>query len=104
MSYSDWVVVVKPEDLDPTKEYFLMIIWVGGHGLRSWSVYSRLLNGEKSFTSKPGIGVRFSANGAKDTLQRNKHKIEGLVAVEVPADADKRWRARKRRYTPRWKS
>lgn len=61
--------------------------------------YSRGLNGKNLWSVKPGIAIQaYGGEQLVTTFAKNKAKGIELVAIEVPADADKRWRARKRRF------
>lgn len=52
------------------------------------------LNGKFRWSIKPGIACRYEGGEA---LRRELAAKPNLVAVAVPADADQRWRARRKR-------
>lgn len=52
--------------------------------------YARDIRGKTIMSEKPGIAIRFLANEIADIL--SKH--EDHEAIEVPRDADKRWKRR----------
>ncbi len=55
--------------------------------------WCRYLSGKEQWSSKPGIAIRFVGDAA---FVKKLSEYNGqLVAIEVPSDADKRWRARK---------
>lgn len=59
--------------------------------------YSRGLNGKTLWSVKPGIAIQ--AYGGKQLIKTfATNAALNLVAIEVPADASTRWRARKRRF------
>lgn len=85
-----WIKEVPVSDIAPDKTYFIAMHPGGGSSVWFWSQY---LSGKENWSSKPGIAMRFRGGPA---LVAEITKREGkLFAVEVPGDADKRWRARK---------
>jgi hypothetical protein len=56
--------------------------------------WSQPKNGPEKWTSKPGIAVHFVGG---DDLRKvfDKNRQVEMVAIEVPSDHAKRWRARK---------
>jgi hypothetical protein len=85
-----WIKEIAPDELRPEKSYFIAQKF-GIHG-NCYAFYSQGLKGKRSFTSKPGIALRYAGG---DELRAILEKHPELVFLEVPADADKRWRARK---------
>ena len=78
-------------DMKEGEHYFLVQGGLPPHCL----YYSRGLNGRLLWSVKPGIAIRFPGDGtAQEVLTKNPQ----YTAILVPADADKRWRARTRRY------
>lgn len=52
--------------------------------------YSEWKNGKKAFSSKPGIALQYEGcDKLRDLVEAGK-----FFLVEVPSDADKRWRRR----------
>lgn len=91
-----WIVEVPLDKLDPSKDYFVARRWLDSNKRPCYEFYSRLLNGKDTWSGKPGIAIRYPGKPElKAAILKNSH-VE-LIAVEVPSDADKRWRARKRR-------
>ena len=90
---ASWIKEVPLCDLIDGECYFLARKWTTGVGLH-YLFLSRLANGRPRLSSKPGIAIRCVAN---DNLRQTLAEHEGYVAVEIPGDADKRWKARKSR-------
>lgn len=87
-------VIVPVEETKPEKAYFIAR---GSPGRMMF--YSRYLSGKHAWSVKPGIAIQaYGGEQLVKTFEKNKANGIELVAVEVPADADKRWRARKRRF------
>ena len=81
---------VEPEAIDSEKSYFLAIKPVWEFGCYTYA--SRGLNGKFCWSIKPGIAIRYK--GSNELIDELK-KRTNLVALLVPEDVDKRWRARK---------
>ena len=90
---SDWPKQVPVEQTSEDKLYFIARTFSQGRGFDYWSLY---LSGKEGWSVKPGIAMRFYG-GAALVKTFAKNPQANLVAIEVPADADKRWRARKHR-------
>lgn len=90
----DWIKQIPVEQTSKDKLYFLARSYNNGNSFDFWSKY---LNGTETWSVKPGIAVRFYGG---EQLVKTFAKNPGvpLVAIEVPADADSRWRKRKRRF------
>lgn len=88
-----WIKEVLPCQIEDGKLYFIA---TRHNSPGSYSFYSRGLNGKKSWSVKPGIAIRFTGGAP---LVAELAKNQNLVALEVPVDADKRWKARKRRFS-----
>lgn len=86
-----WIKVIPVAQLDPKKDYFIGIIR-GSEERPCYEFWSRCLNNAKQFTSKPGIALRYAGDEGLRTLLDNDAR---LVAIEVPANAARRWTARK---------
>lgn len=84
-----WVKIVPTAEVKDGAQYFIGKIV--GPGV--W-LHARGLNGKLQWSEKPGIAIRCEGS---DKFRAYLAENTGCVAVEVPADADKRWRARKRR-------
>ncbi len=85
-----WIKEVPVSEIDPAKHYFIAMHPGGGSSTWFWSEY---LSGKQQWSSKPGIAIRF--HGGPGLVAEIEKKGGKICAVEVPADADKRWRARK---------
>ena len=81
---------VEAEDIETGKLYFLAMkpVWEYGETLYA----SRGLNGKFCWAGKPGIANKYA--GSEELKAELKAKPD-LIAIAVPPDADKRWRARK---------
>jgi hypothetical protein len=87
-------VVVSVAETKPDQLYFI----ARGRPGR-FMFYSRYLSGKCAWSVKPGIAIQaYGGEQLVKTFEKNKANGIELVAVEVPADASKRWRARKRRF------
>lgn len=53
------------------------------------------LNGKQIWESKPGIAVRVELD---DGLRMLCQRYQDWTLIAIPADADKRWKARTRRF------
>ncbi len=96
-----WIKEVPTDQLDPSKEYFVSLVRTyGPANTKSYEFWSQPLRGKECWSGKPGIACRYLGDERlvkfitrnNDTMDKS---FQQLVAVEVPADADKRWRARK---------
>lgn len=93
-----WIKVVPVSEIVPDGTYFLAMTPQGNGGTWFWSRY---LNGKEQWSSKPGIGIRFV--GGPALIAKITEHGGKICAVEVPADADKRWKARKHPVRSKWK-
>lgn len=87
---SNWIKYAEIDDIQENKEYFI------GRRKENNCVgnlfWSRPLRGKDQWTVKPGIAIKYSGSeDFKEMLRKNPIAI----AIEVPANSDKRWRARK---------
>lgn len=99
MSHS-WIVETPLDKLDPAKTYFITRRWKDTNDNPHYSFYCCGLNGKETWAGKPGIAIRYVGSpGLRDAILKNSH-ID-LIAVEVPIDADKRWKARKHQFRTR---
>lgn len=87
---ASWIKPVALSDVQDGKLYFVGMPpkWEFG----TWAFWSEGLNGKQSWTEKPGIALRFEGG---DELRRVLRDRPDVISVEVPKDADKRWRARR---------
>ena len=94
-----WIKEVPVAEIVEAKSYFIARKWIAGNSRTpSYLFHSRLLNGKSDWTCKPGIGIRYVGGAAlKEELSKDRGDVI-LVAIEVPSDASKRWKARKRRF------
>jgi len=91
---TSWIKEVPIDQLVEGKAYFLAKKWETHMGF-SYLFHSRLLSGKEQLSCKPGIAIHCIAN---DKLRKILIERPNYVAIEIPADADKRWKARKRRF------
>lgn len=93
-----WIKEVPVAEIVEAKTYFIARKWIPGNShTPSYLFHSRLLNGKSDWTSKPGIGIHYVGGAAlMEELLKDRGEVV-LVAIEVPADASKRWKARRRR-------
>lgn len=89
---SAWVKVIPPTNLDATKQYFLSRPPRTAMAARLF--YARDIHGKTIMSEKPGIAIRFQADEIAGILQKHADH----EAIEVPADADTRWRRRRKRH------
>lgn len=88
-----WAMAVAAEDVRDGSSYFLAHVR-GGSGYEHYVFYARGLNGKAILSEKPGIALKHEGGSQlRDLLKRHPT----LVAIAVPADAAKRWSARRRR-------
>lgn len=94
-----WIKAVEATNIEEGKIYFFAKTY--GRGFDFWSQWK---NGRKCWSGKPGIAMRFQGGtDFRADIERNQKKFDAemgdkapkFMAIEVPADADKRWRARK---------
>lgn len=90
-----WIKPVESADVVDGKDYFVAAR--PRNSMQGYSFQSIGLNGKVCFSSKPGIAMWFKGG---DALREQLEKLPTLVALEIPADAHTRWKARQRRS--RW--
>lgn len=83
-----WIKIIPSAELDESKLYFLGR-FINISSLHFWSV---LKNQKREWTSKPGIAVKYYG---RDSFRELVESDSKLCAVEIPADAEKRWKKRK---------
>ena len=87
---ASWVKAVYLSDVVDGKLYFIGLRPVSR--LAPWMFYSEDKSGKRRFTVKPGIAIRYRGG---DELRKAVASRSDCCCVEVPEDADKRWRARR---------
>lgn len=89
-----WAKVVPAEAVKDGQAYFVgKMLGTGIHAALEFHV--RGLDKKLRWGGKPGIAVQYAGSAnLRDYLTKNV----GCVAVEVPANAAARWKARKRRF------
>ncbi|BBH11781.1 hypothetical protein [Chromobacterium haemolyticum] len=88
-----WIKIVPADEIIDGEAYFLAVD--RGTGLcRSYMFYSTDIKGKKILSSKPGIAIHVAGNEKLRTILREK---PDHVAIQIPADADRRWARRKKR-------
>lgn len=92
---SSWVKEVKLEDVKDGASYFLARQSGGSTNITTWHFYARDIKGKAVMSTKPGIAVRFLGG---EPFRETLRKHTDLTAIEVPADADQRWRRRVKRF------
>ena len=90
MKKKDWCVPVPVGETTEDKTYF-----IGRKYGNTYMFWSCGLNSKESFTTKPGIAIRFVGGHKLERVFYANPHVQ-LVAIEVPHDADKRWKARKK--------
>jgi hypothetical protein len=88
-----WQTEVPVDQLDPNEYYFLAKTWMFNERPQ-YCYYMRGLNGRASWGSKPGIAVHFRGDEKMKTLI-NQNQNQSFVALKIPEDYAKRWKARK---------
>ncbi len=89
---STWIKkTVEASEIENGKLYFLARRPINA-AMASWYYLSRDKHGKEMMSSKPGIAKRIVGN---DALRDVLCKHPDHVAIEVPADADTRWRRRR---------
>lgn len=83
-----WIKIIPPEELNPETYYFLGAR-LGMDGVHFWS---EMKNGKRQWTSKPGIALLYKGT---ETLAETIKGNPKYCAIEIPADAAKRWKRRK---------
>ncbi len=94
-----WIEEVDISSIEDDQAYFLAKKWESSMGVANYLFLSKLLNGKQKFSSKPGIAIRAICN---DNFRKILAEHPNYVALKIPMDADKRWKARtkNRRNTP----
>lgn len=85
-----WVKLVEVADLDPDKLYFIA---VRPRTQNNPLLFQSQADRKANWTTKPGIAAKYSGRALIEGANFRERK--DLVAVEVPKDADTRWKARR---------
>jgi hypothetical protein len=88
---SNWIRPVAPADVEDGRPYFIGLPPKWKYG--TWAFWSEWLNGKRAWSEKPGIALQYEGGEELRKLLTEK----GVMAVEVPKDADTRWRKRRSR-------
>jgi hypothetical protein len=86
---SSWIKPVAPNEVQDGKLYFIGMPPQWEYGV--WEFWSKWLNGKRAWSGKPGIALQYEGGDELRKLLIEK----GVMAVEVPKDADTRWRSRR---------
>lgn len=92
---SSWIKVVSADHLQEGRKYFLGKQNPNPQWSNCWRWCSSDINGKDCMSTKPGIATRYSN---VEALRKFLKEGTVLQAVEVPDDADKRWKRRQKRY------
>lgn len=85
-----WAKIVKPKDIKKGKLYFLSMVQKPG-SMTPQLLWAEGKDGKRIWSEKPGIAIKCKGGSAFKAFME---KDELLVAIEVPKNADRRWRAR----------
>lgn len=88
---SSWLPVACT-DVQDGRLYFIGLPPKWKYGI--WAFWSEWLNGKRTWSEKPGIALQYEGGNALRQLLKDRPDV---AAVEVPKDADKRWRKRSRK-------
>lgn len=89
---SNWIKPVATSDVENGTLYFVGMPPKWKYG--TWAFWSEWLNGRRAWSEKPGIALQYEGG---DGLRKLLTERADCIAVEVPKDADKRWRRRRAR-------
>lgn len=92
---TSWVKTVEANDVEEGQSYFLGKNLAAEGVCPHWYFHATDIKGKAIMSQKPGIASRFLGG---EQLREILAKHPELKAIPVPADADKRWTRRKRRY------
>lgn len=92
-----WIIPVEAKDIEDGKEYFLGKNMAADGHAPLWYFHAKDIKGKSIMSQKPGIARRFvGGNKLRSVLADHP----ALKAVQVPPDADKRWKRRARLFKP----
>jgi len=86
----DWIIEVEPDLIKDGKLYFVAMKPPTEMAPHLFSATG--LNGKSCWSQKPGIANRY--RGCEKLRKEMRQKTD-LIAVDVPANADSKWKARK---------
>ena len=89
---SSWVIRVATPDIDESTEYFLAK-QVGRAGVGGYYFVAQDIKGKFLWSQKPGIALWVLGNEKLHAFLKDHPEA---FAVQIPGDADKRWRRRKK--------
>lgn len=92
---TSWIKTVEANEVEEGQPYFLGKNVAGDGVPPQWYLHATDIKGKAVMSQKPGIASRFLGG---EKLREILAKHPELKAIPVPADADKRWTRRKRRY------
>jgi hypothetical protein len=84
-----WVKPVECHEIVDDVAYFLALRPVTDMG--QWMFYAELKSGKRQFSLKPGLAIKFLGS---EKLRCTLKDSPDLCAVEVPPNADRKWRSR----------
>ena len=87
---SNWIKPVPLNEVQDGTLYFIGLPPQWKYG--TWAFWSEWLNGKRAWSEKPGIALQYEGG---DGLRKLLKERGDVMAVEVPKDADKRWRKRR---------
>jgi hypothetical protein len=88
-----WIKVVPADQMVEHEDYFIGRIRNKGDAFHECcDLLGRGLDGKTRWTGKPGIAIKVECD---DGLRALLAKNPDWSVIAIPADADKRWRARK---------
>ena len=91
-----WIKFVALQDAVEHEDYFIgRRRNIGDDSHEACDLLCRGLNGKQIWGSKPGIAMRLELD---DGLRMLLQRYEDWALIAIPADADKRWKARTRRF------
>lgn len=85
-----WIKAVPVGDVQDGTLYFVGRPPKWKYG--TWAFWSEWLNGKRAWSEKPGIALQYEGG---DGLRKLLAERPDCMAVEVPKDADRRWRKRR---------
>lgn len=90
----NWQVEVPIDKIIPTEAYIVAKRWESMDRI-NYIYYCRGLNQKETFASKPGIAIHVIGDDKLIKLLKSDPKF---VALKIPEDHAKRWKARRHRF------
>ena len=87
-----WIKEVEADQIADNAQYCIALR--PASRLASHMFSARGLNGKTCWSEKPGIAKRYEGG---EELREHLRQRKDLIAVAVPADADTRWQARRKK-------